>query len=68
MLGVLLAYMGGNLIATFAIGETGELSTRASLFLNAFLIIELLKAAVRYLHGPTAGDGDTAPAGGSGWC
>ncbi|NGO89424.1 MAG: mechanosensitive channel protein [Halomonas sp.] len=46
---VALAYVGGNLIATFAVGETGELSTRASLFLNAFLIIELLKAAVRML-------------------
>ncbi len=44
-----LAYVGGNLIATFAIGESGELSTRASLFLNAFLVIELLKAAVRML-------------------
>jgi small-conductance mechanosensitive channel len=46
---VALAYVGGNLVATFAVGETGELSTRASLFLNAFLIIELLKAAVRML-------------------
>ncbi|MGJ7461362.1 mechanosensitive channel protein [Halomonas sp. MA07-2] len=46
---VALAYVGGNLVATFAIGETGELSTRASLFLNAFLVIELLKAAVRML-------------------
>ncbi|WP_253447717.1 mechanosensitive channel protein [Halomonas sp. Y3] len=46
---VAFAYLGGNLIATFAIGETGELSTRASLFLNAFLVIELLKAAVRML-------------------
>ncbi|WP_235040713.1 mechanosensitive channel protein [Vreelandella profundi] len=46
---VALAYVGGNLLATFAVGETGELSTRASLFLNAFLIIELLKAAVRML-------------------
>lgn len=46
---VALAYVGGNLIATFAVGETGELSTRASLFLNAFLIIELIKAAVRML-------------------
>lgn len=44
-----LAYLGGNLLATFAIGETGELSTRASLFLNAFLVIELLKAGVRML-------------------
>lgn len=46
---VALAYLGGNLIATFAVGETGELSTRASLFLNAFLVIELIKAAVRML-------------------
>lgn len=44
-----LAYVGGNLLATFALGESGELSTRASLFLNAFLIIELLKVAVRIL-------------------
>ncbi|MBE0465247.1 MAG: mechanosensitive channel protein [Halomonadaceae bacterium] len=44
-----LAYVGGNLIATFAVGETGELSTRASLFLNAFLIIELFKAVMRML-------------------
>jgi len=46
---VAFAYVGGNLIATFAVGETGELSTRASLFLNAFLVIELLKAAMRML-------------------
>jgi len=45
----LLAYVGGNLVATFAVGEAGELSTRASLFLNAFLVIELLKAGVRML-------------------
>ncbi|RUR35509.1 mechanosensitive channel protein [Vreelandella populi] len=44
-----LAYVGGNLIATFAVGQTGELSTRASLFLNAFLIIELFKAVMRML-------------------
>ncbi|WP_346796728.1 mechanosensitive channel protein [Halomonas sp. Bachu 37] len=44
-----LAYVGGNLIATFAVGEAGELSTRASLFLNAFFIIELIKAGVRML-------------------
>ncbi|MGO2131974.1 MAG: mechanosensitive ion channel domain-containing protein [Halomonas sp.] len=44
-----LAYVGGNLVATFALGESGELSTRASLFLNAFLIIELLKVGVRVL-------------------
>lgn len=46
---VALAYVGGNLVATFAVGQSGDLSTRASLFLNAFLIIELIKAAVRML-------------------
>ncbi|MFG6176141.1 mechanosensitive channel protein [Halomonas sp. THAF12] len=46
---VTLAYVGGNLVATFAVGESGDLTTRASLFLNAFLVIELLKAAVRML-------------------
>lgn len=46
---VAFAYIGGNLIATFAIGTTGDLSTRASLFLNAFLMIELIKAGVRML-------------------
>lgn len=44
-----LAYVSGNLIATFAVGTTGELSTRASLFMNAFLIIELIKVAIRML-------------------
>ncbi|MBS9404689.1 mechanosensitive channel protein [Halomonas sp. TRM85114] len=46
---VALSYIGGNLTATFAIGETGELTTQASLFLNAFLVIELIKAAIRML-------------------
>ncbi|MGY4877830.1 mechanosensitive channel protein [Vreelandella aquamarina] len=46
---VAFSYLGGNLIATFAVGETGDLSTRASLFLNAFLVIELIKAAARML-------------------
>nr|WP_299245701.1 mechanosensitive channel protein [uncultured Halomonas sp.] len=46
---VALSYVGGNLIATFAVGESGALSTQASLFLNAFLIIELIKAAIRVL-------------------
>ncbi|WP_275286563.1 mechanosensitive ion channel domain-containing protein [Halomonas elongata] len=46
---VALAYVGGNLLATFVVGESGELTTRASLFLNAFLVIELLKAGVRML-------------------
>ena len=46
---VALAYVGGNMVATFVVGASGELTTRASLFLNAFLVIELLKAGVRML-------------------
>lgn len=46
---VVLAYLGGNSVATFAIGETGALNTRIALFLNAFLMIELFKAAIRML-------------------
>lgn len=46
---VVLAYVSGSLIGTFLIGESGELTTRASLFLNAFLIIEGLKAGIRML-------------------
>ncbi|MCI0510047.1 small conductance mechanosensitive channel [Chromohalobacter marismortui] len=46
---VVLAYVAGNLLATFAIGEAGNMATRFSLFLNAFLMIELFKAALRML-------------------
>jgi small conductance mechanosensitive channel len=49
LLVVALAYVGGSLAGTFLIGESGELTTRASLFLNAFLIIEGLKVGIRIL-------------------
>ncbi|MGB5854216.1 MAG: mechanosensitive channel protein [Oceanisphaera sp.] len=49
VLAVGIAYVGGNLVATFLVGETGELTTQASLFLNAFVVIELLKAGLRVL-------------------
>ncbi|MGO1245936.1 MAG: mechanosensitive channel protein [Oceanisphaera sp.] len=49
VLAVALAYVGGNLVATFLVGESGELTTQASLFLNAFVVIELLKAGLRVL-------------------
>ncbi|MDP5291248.1 mechanosensitive ion channel [Oceanimonas sp. CHS3-5] len=42
-----LAYVAGNLVATFLVGQTGEQTTQASLFLNAFMVIELLKAGLR---------------------
>lgn len=46
---VALAYVTGNILATFAIGEAGALNTHVALFLNAFLLIELLKAGIRML-------------------
>lgn len=46
---VVLAYVVGNLVATFLVGESGNLNTRFSLFLNAFLMIELFKCALRVL-------------------
>ncbi|WP_245392566.1 mechanosensitive ion channel domain-containing protein [Salinicola halimionae] len=46
---VVLAYVAGNLVATFLVGESGNLDTRLSLFLNAFLMIELFKCALRVL-------------------
>ncbi|MAM57194.1 MAG: mechanosensitive ion channel protein MscS [Salinicola sp.] len=46
---VVLAYVAGNLVATFLVGESGSLNTRFSLFLNAFLMIELFKCALRIL-------------------
>nr|WP_189443786.1 mechanosensitive ion channel domain-containing protein [Salinicola rhizosphaerae] len=46
---VVLAYVAGNLVATFLVGESGNLDTRLSLFLNAFLLIELFKCALRVI-------------------
>lgn len=43
-----LAYVAGGLIATFVVGD-GVMETRLSLFLNAFLIVELVKAGLRML-------------------
>ncbi len=46
---VLLAWVGGYLCTLFLVGDTGEMETRHSLFLNAFLLIEVFKAAIRML-------------------
>ncbi|MEX1198940.1 MAG: mechanosensitive ion channel domain-containing protein [Pseudohongiellaceae bacterium] len=46
---ILLAYLSGYLLTLFALGEPGEMNTRESLFLNAFLLIEVFKATIRAL-------------------
>ncbi|QEW06944.1 mechanosensitive ion channel [Nitrincola iocasae] len=47
LLAILLAWVTGYSIALFLIGELGEMSTVQSLFLNAFLVIEVFKSLVR---------------------
>lgn len=44
---IVLAYVGGFLVALFILGDPGEMDTRESLFLNAFLVIEVFKALLR---------------------
>lgn len=44
---IALAWLGGYLLALFAIAPAGGLETRHSLFLNAFLFIEAFKALLR---------------------
>ena len=42
-----LGWIGGHALGLFLLGEPGALETQYSLFLNAFLLVELLKAVVR---------------------
>ncbi|MEX2333344.1 MAG: hypothetical protein WD600_03740, partial [Pseudohongiella sp.] len=46
---ILLAFLGGYVVALFALGTPGEMDARQSLFLNAFLLIEVFKAIIRAL-------------------
>ncbi len=46
---VVLAWMGGYAVALFALGDSGTMATEHSLFLNAFLGIEVLKLLIRML-------------------
>ncbi|MEH6500896.1 MAG: mechanosensitive ion channel domain-containing protein [Pseudoalteromonas distincta] len=46
---IVLAYLGGYLLAIFVIGVPGELDARETLFLNAFLVVEVFKAILRML-------------------
>lgn len=46
---IALAWMTGHAVAVFALGVPGELRAEASLFLNAFLVVESLRAIVRIL-------------------
>jgi len=49
LLAIILAYVTGYLVALFVLGEPGTMDARESLFLNAFLLIEVFKALIRML-------------------
>ncbi|WP_274522373.1 mechanosensitive ion channel domain-containing protein [Ectothiorhodospira mobilis] len=44
---VALAWAAGHALALFVTGEAGQMTARDSLFLNAFLLVELTRAALR---------------------
>ncbi|MCS3903081.1 small conductance mechanosensitive channel [Methylohalomonas lacus] len=46
---IVLAWVGGYLFALFVLGDSGSMDTRESLFLNAFLVVELFKALLRII-------------------
>lgn len=50
---VILAWGGGYVIATLALGETGQIAIRQTLYLNAFLAVGLVKVAARMVLSPT---------------
>jgi len=46
---IALAFVAGYIIALFVLGSAGEMDIHQSLFLNAFLLIEIFKAVIRAL-------------------
>lgn len=53
---VLLAWGIGNLLAATVIGQFGEVALRQTLYLNAFLMVELAKVLVRRVISPSTTD------------
>lgn len=46
---VALAWISGYLVALFLVGDIGSMDARESLFLNAFLMIEMVKVVIRLI-------------------
>lgn len=46
---IALAWVSGYAVALFVVGDAGGMATEQSLFLNAFLVIEVFKAVLRML-------------------
>ncbi|MEL6310904.1 MAG: mechanosensitive ion channel domain-containing protein, partial [Pseudomonadota bacterium] len=58
---VLLAWAVGYGLAVFGWGTPGEIDIHEALFLNAFLVVELIKVAIRVLIAQSAGRLRTLP-------
>ncbi len=52
---VILAWAAGYALALLAFGEFGEIALRQTLYLNAFLLVEMIKVGVRLLLSPASG-------------
>ena len=53
---VLLAWAGGYALTLTVFGEFGQIAIRQSLYLNAFLAVELVKVGMRALLSPAVGE------------
>uniref|UniRef100_UPI003B524FEB mechanosensitive ion channel domain-containing protein n=1 Tax=Roseovarius indicus TaxID=540747 RepID=UPI003B524FEB len=51
---VILAWAAGYALAILALGEFGQIGIRQTLYLNAFLLVEMAKVAVRLVLSPSA--------------
>lgn len=56
MLNVILAWAAGYAIATLVLGNFGQIGIRQTLYLNAFLIVELAKVGLRLILSPSSSD------------
>ncbi|MEQ8293291.1 MAG: mechanosensitive ion channel [Roseovarius sp.] len=51
---VILAWAAGYALAILALGDFGQIGIRQTLYLNAFLLVEMAKVAVRLVLSPSA--------------
>lgn len=53
---VIVAWASGYAVTTLLFGEYGEIGIRQTLYLNAFLVVEMVKVVLRFILSPTTGD------------
>ncbi len=51
---VIIAWAAGYLITIFAVGDFGQIGIRQSMYLNAFLLVEMTKVIIRSFLSPVA--------------